>query len=152
MYIGLLLISLRWVKVGKGGFKPWYAQTSPVFRCLGVKMALSHYAPRRPWLLGNLLNGILVYWVCKGICIGLVPCFCLYSALHRQVIAAVFCSVSCFLEPARSFCFACEEAPLLHAGLLLGAMVTLLVGLLVCSVLPVCCRLDSSKETGSAAV
>ncbi len=44
--------------------------------------------------------------------------FCLHSALHRQVIAAVFVSVSFMFEPARSFCFACEEAPLLRVGLL----------------------------------
>ncbi|MCP3684281.1 MAG: hypothetical protein GY861_16505, partial [bacterium] len=45
--------------LGKGGFKPWFA--SPVFCYLGVKMALSHDAPRHPWLLGNLLNSILIY-------------------------------------------------------------------------------------------
>ncbi len=66
------------------------------------------------------------------------------------MIAAIFVSV--LFQPARSFCFACEEAPLLCAGLLLVAKVTLLVGLLVCSVLPVRCRLDSSEETGSTAV
>ncbi len=37
--------------LGKGGYKPWYAWTSPVFCYLGVKMALSHYAPRRPWYI-----------------------------------------------------------------------------------------------------
>ncbi len=83
------------------GFKPCYAQTSPVFL-----------------LLGNLLSSTLIYWVCKGVCIGLVPYFCLRSAWHRQVIAAIFVSVSLLFEPARSFCLAWQEAPLMRAGLL----------------------------------
>ncbi len=82
------------------GFKPCYTQTSPVFL-----------------LLGNLLSSILIYWVHKSDCIGLVPYFCLHSARHRQVIAAVFVSISFLFGPARSFCLACEEAPLLRAGL-----------------------------------
>ncbi len=115
---------------GYSGFKPYYTQTLPAFLLIGI-------------LLGN----ILIYWVRKGVCIGLVPYYCLYSTRHRQVIAAIFVSV--LLEPARSFCLACEEAPLMHAAC---------CGFCVAACLPVSpflsvrCRLDSSKETGSAAV
>ncbi len=69
------------------------------------------------------------------------------GALFRQVIAAVFVSV--LLEPARSFCLACEEAPLMHAACCGFYVATCLP---VSPFLSVRCRLDSSEEAGSAAV